>query len=939
MNPLVKKEIRLLLPSFLIACGLALANLFVPQNTEGLNGILWAFPFLLCPAAVVMLALNSFGVEMSSGTFSTLLAQPVSRQKIWQTKILLLAISLFIIAVLYSATVVLRASNFHHSSAVVLGFWFNRLAPVSLFALVAFSSGLWTVLLLRQVAAAFWFTILVPGVILMPFAALAGDMSDEAAEGVVTVVLGLYSLCGLFFARWLFFRAQDAQWTGGTIALPEMRGLGWWGKSRTTGAGSSVASPHRSWRPRMALYLKELQLHQSQFVIAGALVLLHLGIILGRKLGHIQRNSTTELILESFWGLWLVMPFLVGCAAVAEERKLGTHEGQLCLPVKRRTEFSVKLFVVLALSILFGTIIPLLFEGTRVLPHVHIYLFDAMQVQFRSVMPAAMTQTFLFKSIVQINGLLPLLTLVGMAAGIGAVSLYVSTLARSTLQALGPAALGLLAAGSLMASAWVQTYAIHPLWRGWLIYLIAVPVVLLAMLALACRNFRHLELGWNLCLRNLLALAVSLALAMSATTAIYHRFWEKLTPFEPPHGPARLALSNPASLIEQWNWMSVRQPDGKVWIVNQLMPVSISASPVAFALGDFKATLNPGGFLAGSNWAMVKCTPREWVGIKTDGTLWVSGKPWQMGRLQTGDWTKNEDEIRHLVQFGTETNWSSLQRAYLSVLLVKNDGTLWRWGPVNFDLNHKPWPGLRTFTPYRLGTESNWAGFIESDFETCLRKIDGSLWTQDYGSWITNGVAMLGMGKELTLFRVARPGHGDFRSLAEAGISAEFQVGIRQDGTFRIWADRQELRSPRRGVDEWKWTSTDLPIGAETNWLAVASSDQTTVTLKNDGSLWLWDISSNSRRGWDPDRDARELQHTTPARLGTHSDWIAIASGPDLGEFGGCSYIISLAADGDLWYWPFDAFRYHYNGDEHFEPLLDISHKPQFLGNVFGNAN
>ena len=35
---------------------------------------------------------------------------------------------------------------------------------VGTFGLVVFSGGLWTVLLLRQVAAAFWFTVLVPGV-------------------------------------------------------------------------------------------------------------------------------------------------------------------------------------------------------------------------------------------------------------------------------------------------------------------------------------------------------------------------------------------------------------------------------------------------------------------------------------------------------------------------------------------------------------------------------------------------------------------------------------------------------------------------------------------------------------------------------------------------------------------------------------------------------
>ena len=90
-----------------------------------------------------------------------------------------------------------------------------------------------------------------------------------------------------------------------------------------------------------------------------------------RKLGHYQRNSRLEFVLEIFWGLWLVMPMLVGAAAVAEERKLGTLAGQFCLPVKRRTQFAVKFRVVMLLSILFGVVMPLLLEGSRILPDIH----------------------------------------------------------------------------------------------------------------------------------------------------------------------------------------------------------------------------------------------------------------------------------------------------------------------------------------------------------------------------------------------------------------------------------------------------------------------------------------------------------------------------------------------------------------------------------------
>ena len=110
MNPLVKKEIRLLLPSFIACCALALANLFFRFNPDGsLQGWWWfVLAFVFSGAMAIMLALNSFGVEISSGTFSNLLAQPVSRQKIWETKILLLAVSLLIVGIFWGGCGIVR---------------------------------------------------------------------------------------------------------------------------------------------------------------------------------------------------------------------------------------------------------------------------------------------------------------------------------------------------------------------------------------------------------------------------------------------------------------------------------------------------------------------------------------------------------------------------------------------------------------------------------------------------------------------------------------------------------------------------------------------------------------------------------------------------------------------------------------------------------------
>jgi hypothetical protein len=80
-----------------------------------------------------------------------------------------------------------------------------------------------------------------------------------------------------------------------------------------------------------------------------------------------------------------------------------------------------------------------------------------------------------------------------------------------------------------------------------------------------------------------------------------------------------------------------------------------------------------------------------------------------------------------------------------------------------------------------------------------------------------------------------------------------------------------------------------------------------------------------------------------PVPLGTHADWVAITEAP-----GG---IVSLAADGSLWYWPLESAQqlatyydgggifWDNNNNRYLEPLLDISRKPQKLTNIFGKAD
>jgi ABC-type transport system involved in multi-copper enzyme maturation permease subunit len=903
MSALVKKEIRLLLPSFGAALLLAFSVWLVPQETSVPSLKVWVaiLPFVLCPAMVLKMTLDSFGGEISSGTFSNLLSQPVPRSRVWWTKTILLAIAVTLVASAW------WLSFFGWSRHDMTGRNLHELeVGILLFSVAVYSGGLWTVLLFRQVAAAFWFTLLVPGALAMITAYLTEKLTDGSTTGEepMTIVLVLYSAAGFFWARRMFLRAQDVQWTGGTISLPSWLKLPQW--------VVPIRMPE-SRRPRLALLAKEFQLHQSQLVIAGALALMHLGMIVARKAGGGFKDSPVlEFVTFQFWILWPVMPLLIGCAAVAEERKLGTLEAQLCLPVRRRTQFVIKSGFALALAIFFGVFMPLLFEGSRILPDFHANMGDFLKF-YGYTSPGILILTVI-EVVNALNPWLPLLPLFIISVGLVAIAFYASTLVRNTLQAIAPAILGILLAWAMLVGADPGVIH-HTLWRGPLIYFIGIPALAATIAGLTYWNFKRVLVGWPVWRRNLLILFSSLTLVVTATTAVYHRAWEYFVA-EPAHGSSRLTQSQVVALQGELLDLTVQFADGRVW----LTPFTTSASGwTAKLLGNWRIVEMFGGghFMAGTNWMTLAHCRQDVIGLQKDGSLWVSEQPenpwkaWRRGQPRIPEAIK-------LVRFGNDSDWKCLAARWTEAYLVKNDGSLWRVGTNRFDRKKKKWPGLRAFEPERLGTNSDWAELSSGSqqWQIIFRKTDGRAWVN---SGFYEDKENIQFDRDLSLGREPLYDGHEWRGLAWAGnrSSSSFQVGIRNDGTFRVCRRWQVARGKQLRTMEL--AKCDVQLGKDSDWLTLASVEEgSVVTLKANGSLWKWDFPV----------DPVKMPDTARAkRLGTYSDWIAIDEHNSDG-------IISLAADGSLWFW-----RFELHDHDSFAPLLAPSRKPQRIASILGKAD
>jgi ABC-type Na+ efflux pump permease subunit len=901
MNPLVKKEIRLLAPGFLAILLLEVVQPWLVKDTDTGISITPVFFFL----GMIILAVDSFGRECSLGTFQSLLSQPIERSQIWRTKILVLLFAAALIFAAYFANCELRLhltltdsnSVWHANPKIISADFRNAMFASVAVMFVALVGGLWTALLFRQAAVAFWISLLVPAGLLMLIACIMDKFFNSASDVVVFSVLygaaGLYIISGFWLAHRLFHRAQDAAWTGGIVSFSTWRYFE---------AGKSSVSVRRQ-KPFSTLLKKEFQLHSISLIGAGALVVLHFAVRILTLYSGSKPNSLASVASDSVWILWLVMPLMIGCMAVAEERKLGVTESQLCLPASRRFQFAIKFIPVIVFGMLLGGIMPILLEA--VASH-----FGLPSDFFRPESHPG--NEFGIPGIVFFE-----ITIVSLAAGLALVGFYASTLAKNFLQALSIAIAIIvgccLFTAFLFAGPSIENRRLAmsgmELWGIFLPVVISLLTAIILIPWLAHRNFSHPIESGSLWRRNIFAIVGALLFIFASSAAIYNRAWEVFEPAEPAHGPAILSLANPPKLRStDPGDLQVQFQDGRIWFNNlgysifdtrdtrghwqQLWRMLFHPLPVS---------AGPQQFMAGSNWVSATTehiefwnpygdSPRtvagylDTVAVKADGTLWISSE------AKPVVWTGAK-----MIRFGDENNWQQVIRKYPGLLLLKRDGTLWQWATNRESWNgdwQTHWPTVRTSKLQPLGTNSDWQKiFNHWDNDGFAKKNDGSVWHIDY-DWKIE--------QETNYDQIV------LETFSDSGANLSSYIG--KDGT--LWASSRDF-------DE-RNTRLFLQVGKETNWVATAITRTAMVALKSDGTLWQWHFRRNSRIAFP----AEELK-IPPTRLGIHNDWLGLT-----GTWDGA---VALAADGSLWFWP--------SKDDYAGAVMKAPKQPQFLGNVFGKTD
>jgi len=467
MSPLLRKELRMLLPAWAVA--LLLATMPV-----------WPWrvfpPFLEFSfgAAVVLLGLTPFGQEMSGGTFGLLLVQPDKRARFWRIKAGLLALALLSVWGLFAVCWFYACHYLHPEFAPFLGTPGIMAEITGLVALLAFSGGLWSTLLLREVTTAFFASVLVPVAI---YGAADAWMGGNQVWGdvVVALALAIYACAGVLLAWRLFLNAQDTGWTGGRLSV-----------------GSVLRGPYRGLAlgfqkkrgPFFALFCKELQLQEVTMVLVPLLFIFHLVALAARHFAPIW--SLHQVALNATPFLWtLTVPLVVGCVAVAEERRCNTLESQLCLPVRQYGQFAVKVVVVMVLAMVFGAFVPWGLEN-----------LGLCKTDFA--------------------GLRYLNMFLAIAAIVAGISFFASTMTRGMLQAFAVGLLSFILLGiPCLTFLDGQGRDARPFFP-----VIVWPAMIVAYFWLAFRNYQRLQTDSRLWAGNLLGLAAAFIAAVGFSDCI-----------------------------------------------------------------------------------------------------------------------------------------------------------------------------------------------------------------------------------------------------------------------------------------------------------------------------------------------------------------------------------------------------------------------------------
>ena len=269
------------------------------------------------------------------------------------------------------------------------------------------------------------------------------------------------------------------------------------------------------------------------------------------------------------------------------------------------------------------------------------------------------------------------------------------------------------------------------------------------------------------------------------------------------------------------------------------------------------------------------------MALRADGTLWAWGGN-SYGQLGTGNTTGRllPAQVAAPAAATPGTTWTSVSSGPIHVVARRSDATLWGWGYNNSGqlgdgtTTNRVTPVLIA-VPAGAAPATTWGQLSTNQRHTLALRSDGSLW-----AWGENASGVIGDNSttnRLTPTAVTRPASAAAGTTwAQIAAGIYHSVALRSDGTLWTWGYNSFGQ-----LGDASTTASNVPVavvtpgtvGAGTRWTSVAASDNHTVALRSDGSLWAWGYNAYAQLC-----DNSLINRPTPVRETTSGSWGQIAT-------------------------------------------------------------
>lgn len=295
------------------------------------------------------------------------------------------------------------------------------------------------------------------------------------------------------------------------------------------------------------------------------------------------------------------------------------------------------------------------------------------------------------------------------------------------------------------------------------------------------------------------------------------------------------------------------------------------------------------------------------VALKEDGTVWGWGESMN-GQLGT-----NQYRVLKPVQIMGISNVKKISAGHNYILALKNDGTIWGWGRNDSGQLSDDYETLyRVLTPTQLNGINNVKSIYAGNQSAYALKQDGTLlrWGDLYSfdfslkqlTGLTNGVAMTEGTRYSEMLVLEQNGNIMTNYDIETGMGGlEFHplnnlpnviaidsgyshvITLKQDGSVWVWGENYQGQLGNGAINSG--TDTPQKITSLSNIVAIAAGNQNSFALKQDGTVWAWGRSVLGK----------DINTVTPTQISGLSNIKAIAVGTE--------HFMALSQDGKVWTW------------------------------------